>query len=100
MQTHGKAERARSHSYVTVDVLVAHPAVGDARRVSTLELAGTAGGRGAVHLVRAVATVVLAVAHKVLGDAAAAGARELVCSAGDVAWGGGCVGIGETTLPS
>lgn len=74
---------------MTVDVVVAHPAGRDARRVSTLELAGAAGGQGAVHLVRAVAAVVLAVAHKVLGDAAAAGARELVGGAGDVAWGGG-----------
>lgn len=81
--------RSRSHSYVTVDVVVAHPAGRDARRVSALELAGPARGRRAVHLVRAVATVVLAVAHKVLGDAAAAGTCELVCSAGDVTCGGG-----------
>lgn len=74
---------------MTVDVVVAHPAGRDARRVSTLELAGAAGGQRAVHLVRAVAAVVLAVAHKVLGDAAAAGARELVGGAGDVPWGGG-----------
>lgn len=73
-------------SYLAVHVVVAHPAGRDARGVSTLELAGAAGGRRALHLVRAVAAVVLAVAHKVTGDAATAGARELVWSAGDVTW--------------
>lgn len=73
-------------SYRAVNVVVAHPARWDARRVPALELAGPAGGRRALHLVGAVATVVLAVAHKVPGDAAAAGARELVGSAGDVTW--------------
>lgn len=69
---------------MAVDVVVAHPVGGDARRVSALELAGAAGRRRAFHLVRAVATFVLAVAHKVLGDAAAAGTRKLICSTGDV----------------
>lgn len=73
-------------SYLAVDVIVAHPAGRDARWVSTLELTGAAGGRSALHLVGAVATVVLAVAHKVLGDAAAANARELIWSASDVTW--------------
>lgn len=87
IKTRYKAQHAfvaESPAYMTVDVVVAHPAGGDARRVSALELAGTAGRRSAFHLVRAVATFVLAVAHKVLGYAAAAGARELVCSTGDV----------------
>lgn len=70
-------------SYLAVDIVVAHPACRDAR-AATLELTGTAGGRSALYLVGAVATVVLAVAHKVPGDAAAAGARELVWSTGDV----------------
>ena len=73
-------------SYLAVHVVVTHPAGRDARGVSTLELAGAAGGRRALYLVRAVATVVLAVTHKVTGDAATAGARELVWSAGDVTW--------------
>lgn len=69
---------------MTVDVVVAHPAVGDAGRVSALELAGAAGRRSAFHLVGAVATFVLTVAHKVPGDAAAAGTRKLIRSTGDV----------------
>lgn len=75
---------AKSPAYVTVDVVVAHPAGGDAWRVTALELAGATGGRGASHLVRAVATFVLAIAHKVLGDAATAGTSKLICSTGDV----------------
>lgn len=85
LQGTARAFAAESPAYVTVDVVVAHPAGGDARGVPALELVGAAGRRRAFHLVRAVATFVLAVAHKVLGDAAAAGARKLVCSTGDVA---------------
>lgn len=39
---------------------------------------GTAGGRGTVKLIAAIAAVVLPIAHKVPGDAAATGASELV----------------------
>lgn len=71
-------------SYLAVHVIVAHPAGRDAGRVPALELAGSAGGRSALHLIGAVAAVVLAVAHEVPGDAAAALTGELVGSAGDV----------------
>lgn len=73
-------------SYLAVNVIVTHPAVRDARGVSTLELTGTAGRRRTVHLIRAIAAVILTVAHKVTGDAAVADARELVWSTGDVTW--------------
>lgn len=52
-----------------------------------MELTGTTGGRSALHLIRAIATVILAVAHKVPRDAAATGTCELVWSTGDVTWG-------------
>lgn len=52
-----------------------------------MELTGTTGGWSALHLIRAITTVILAVAHKVPGDAAATGACELVWSTGDVTWG-------------
>lgn len=74
----------RSFSYLTVNVIIAHPAGRDARRVSTLELTGTAGGRSTFHLVRAIATIVLTITHKVFRDAAAAGTCELIWSTGDV----------------
>lgn len=73
-------------SYLAVDIIITHPAGRDARRVAALELAGAAGGRAALHFIRAVAAVVLTVAHEVAGDAAAAGARELIGGAGDVTW--------------
>lgn len=74
----------RIPAYVTVDVVITHPAAGDAWRVSALELAGATGRLSTFHLVRAVAAFVLAVAHKVLRDAAAAGTCKLICGTGDV----------------
>lgn len=70
--------------YLAVDVVVTHPAGWDAGGVSTLELAGSAGGRRTVHLIGAVAAVILAVAHKVAGNAATTGTGELVRGTGDV----------------
>lgn len=71
-------------THLTVHVIVTHPAGRDTGRVSTLELAGSAGGRRTVHLIRAIATVILTVTHKVLGNAAATGAGELAGGTGDV----------------
>lgn len=73
-------------SDLAVDIIVANPAGRDARRVPALELAGTTGGRSALHLVGAVAAVVLTVAHEVPGNAPAAGACKLVGSTGDITW--------------
>lgn len=75
----------RCFPYLTVNVIITHPAGRDARRVSTLELTGTTRGWSTFHLIRAITTIILTITHKVFRDAAAAGTCELIWSTGDVA---------------
>lgn len=73
-------------AHLTVDVVVADPAGWNARRVPTLELAGSAGGWSTRHLIGAITTVILPVAHKVAGNAAPTGAHKLIGRTGDISW--------------